>query len=118
MILGAAICVGIAVAIAGLIALVMVLIGGFDPAVYSNASTWVGVGLLVLGLVGMIGRRLVGQPHTRSADMNQRLHAKFLLRSDEDELRERYQLFAGVIAVGVLVILIGVIPYALAPSAF
>ena len=118
MILGAAICVGIAVAIAGIIALVMALMGGFDPAVYSNASTWVGVGLLVLGLVGMIGRRLVGQQHTRSADMNQRLHAKFLLQSDDGELRDRYQLFAGVIAVGVLVILIGVVPYVLTPSAF
>lgn len=116
MILGAAICVGIAVAIAGIIALVMVLIGGFDPAVYSNASTWVGIGLLVLGLVGMIGRRLVGQTHTRSADMNQRLHAKHLLHTDDEELRERYQLFAGIIAIGVLVILLGVIPYALTPS--
>ena len=116
MILGIAICVGIAVAIAGLIALIMVLVGGFDPAVYSNASTWVGVGLLIVGLVGMIGRRFVGQVHTRSADMNQRLHTKHLLRTDDEELRERYRLFAGVIAIGVLVILFGVIPYALVPT--
>ena len=113
MIVGLAICTGIAIALAGIIALIMHLTVGFDAAVYSNVSTWVGVGLLVLGIAGMIGRRFVGQQHTRSADMTQRLHAQHLLRTDEEELRDRYQFFAGIIAVGVLVILAGVLPYLL-----